>query len=147
MPIDVIDATVTLAPGPTPPLSTSTPSAAAAKPPADILEPTSTAAKAATALTGPPLSAADIAALVARGDALVGVRDIVSARLFYQRAVEAGDGRAALRMGATFDPAFLDRANIRGVSGNQQETLSWYRRARALGEAKAEGLLKALQTQ
>jgi TPR repeat protein len=99
------------------------------------------------ALTEPGLSAAEIAAFVARGDAFVGARDIASARLFYQRAVEAGDEGAALRMGATFDPAFLDRANLRGASGNQQEALSWYRRARDLGEAKAERQLKKLPTQ
>ena len=99
------------------------------------------------ALTEPHLSAAEIAALVARGDASVGARDIASARLFYQRAVEAGDDGAALRMGATFDPAFLNRANIRGASGNQQEAISWYRRARELGEAKAERQFKKLPTQ
>ena len=99
------------------------------------------------ALTEPRLSAAEIAALVARGDAFVGVRDIVSARLFYQRAAEAGDGRAALRMGETFDAAFFYRANIRGVSGNQQEALSWYQRARELGEPGAERLLKTFKTQ
>jgi TPR repeat protein len=84
---------------------------------------------------------------VARGDDLMGVRDIVSARLFYRRAAEAGDGGAALRLGATFDPAFLDRVHIRGVSNNQQEAVSRYRRARDLGEAKAGCLLKMLQTQ
>ena len=81
------------------------------------------------------LSAAEIAALVARGDALVSQRDIASARLFYERAAEAGDGWAALRMGATFDPAFLGRAGIPGEASNQQEALSWYRRARGLGRA------------
>jgi len=81
------------------------------------------------------LSAAEIAALVACGDALVSQRDIASARLFYERAVEAGDGWAALRMGATFDPAFLGRAGIPGEASNQQEALSWYRRARGLGRA------------
>jgi hypothetical protein len=50
-------------------------------------------------------------------------------------------------MGATFDPAFLDRANIRGVSGNEQEALSWYRHARDLGEAGVERLLKTFKTQ
>jgi TPR repeat protein len=64
--------------------------------------------------------------------------DISSARLLYERAVEAGDGRAALRMGATFDPAFLDQVNIRGAFGDQRQALSWYRRARDLGQAEAE---------
>lgn len=69
----------------------------------------------------PRPSAAEIAALVARGDALVGLGELASARLFYARAAEAGDGRAALRMGATYDPAFLEPARIscRPVSGRQ----------------------------
>jgi hypothetical protein len=93
----------------------------------------------------PHLATAEVAALVKRGDDLVGVGDIASARLFYERAVEAGDGRAALRMGATFDPAFLDRAGIRSVAGNQQEALSWYRHARDLGEAEAVRRLGVLK--
>ena len=91
------------------------------------------------------LSAAEIAALVARGDAFVGMRDLVSARLFYALALEAGDRGAALRMGATFDPAFLDRAGIRGEPGNQPEALSWYRRAGDFGDATAERLLSNLE--
>lgn len=91
----------------------------------------------ATRLVGTRLTNQEIAALVARGDALVGTGDITSARLFYGRAAEAGDGRAALRMGATFDPGFLERVGVRGVAGNQQEALSWYRRARNLGQAEA----------
>ena len=66
--------------------------------------------------TAPPLSPAEIAVLVARGDAFVGMRDIASARLFYLRAAEAGDGRAAMRMAVTFDPEFLDRANMVALS-------------------------------
>ena len=143
----VPDKTPAPPPGASPAQLTSASSAPAAKPSADTLGPASTAVKSPAAVVGQPLSASEIAALVAHGDALVGVRDIVSARLFYQRAAEAGDGAAALRMGATFDSVFLDRANVRGVSGNQQEALSWYRRARDLGEAKAEGLLKAFQTE
>jgi hypothetical protein len=71
-------------------------------------------------VAGPSLSAVEIAALAAHGDDLMGVHDVVSAQLFYQRAAKAGDRRAALRIGATFDPAFLDRANIRGVPSNSR---------------------------
>jgi len=56
---------------------------------------------------------AEIAALVARGDALLSTGDIVSARLFYERAADRGDGGAALRLGATFDPGFLARITAR----------------------------------
>jgi hypothetical protein len=84
------------------------------------------------------LSSEDIAALVARGDAFVVATDVSSARLLYERAAEAGDGRAALRMGATFDPAFLDQANMSSAFADQRQALSWYRRARDLGQAEAE---------
>ena len=81
---------------------------------------------------------------MARGDELVNERDIASARLYYERAADMGDGRGALRMGETFDPVFLDRADIRGTQGDEQEALSWYRRASALGDAEAVRLLKNL---
>jgi hypothetical protein len=84
------------------------------------------------------LSSEDTAALVGRGDAFIMAGDISSARLHYERAAEAGDGRAALRMGATFDPAFLDQAGIRGAFVDPRQALTWYRRARDLGQAEAE---------
>ena len=84
-------------------------------------------------------------ALLARGDALLSVGDVVSARLFYERAVDAGGGLAAIRLGETFDPLFLDRVHLREVRGDPSAALFWYRRARDLGASDAEALLKALQ--
>jgi hypothetical protein len=87
---------------------------------------------------GPRLSADEITALVARGDAFLGAGDIVSARAFFQRAADAGDSRAAMRMAMTFDAAFLDRAGVHGVRGDPEQAGFWFRRARDLGEAKTE---------
>jgi TPR repeat protein len=88
----------------------------------------------------PPSSQAyaEIAALVARGDSLLGVGDIASARLFYERAADAGDGPAALRLGATFDPGFLDRAGLHSIHADPGQAETWYRRARELGDAAAK---------
>jgi TPR repeat protein len=83
---------------------------------------------------------------VGRGDAFLHAGDIASARLFYERAAGAGDGQAALRMGATFDPAFLDRADPRAARGDPAEARVWYERARDLGEVEAERWLKSLGT-
>jgi TPR repeat protein len=83
--------------------------------------------------------------LIGRGDAFLSARDITSARLYYERAAEAGDGQAALRLGATFDPVVLDRAGIRGVTGDPAQALSWYRRARELGMADADQRIKSLE--
>jgi hypothetical protein len=90
------------------------------------------------ALAEPHLSASEIAALVARGDAFLEAGDVASARLFFERAADAGDGRAAMRMAVTYDSAFLDRAGLRGVSGDPEQASFWYRRARDLGGTKAD---------
>src|SRR5580692_4573730 len=71
-------------------------------------------------------------------------RDIASARLFYERAADAGNGRAALRMGESFDRAFLDSIGIYRMIGDRQLALSWYRRARDLGDTEAARLLHKL---
>jgi TPR repeat protein len=89
-------------------------------------------------------STAEITTLVTRGDAFLSAGDIASARLFYERAAEAGDSAAALRLGATFDPNFLGRAGVRGNPGDPAKAASWYRRARDLGDAAAAERLKNL---
>ena len=93
------------------------------------------------------LSAAEIAALVTRGDAFLSAGDIVSARLFYERAADGGDGGAALRLGATFDPGFLSRTGVRGAPGDPSRATSWYRRAVDLGNPAAQEHLKNLERQ
>jgi len=87
----------------------------------------------------------EIAALVTRGDALLSAGDIVSARLFYERAADGGDGGAALRLGATFDPGFLSRTTIRSAPSDPTQASSWYRRALDLGNSAAEGALRDLE--
>ena len=95
--------------------------------------------------TGPVLSAPEITALLAHGDALFSKGDIAAARLFYERAADAGDGHAAVRLGETFDPIFLDHAHLPGVRGDFDTALAWYRRARDLGAADANILMKSLE--
>jgi len=80
---------------------------------------------------------------LARGDALFSKGDVIAARAFYEHAAYAGEGRAALRLGETFDPVFLDQARLRAARGDLSTALSWYRRARDLGVAEAEILLKS----
>jgi TPR repeat protein len=86
-------------------------------------------------------------ALVTRGDGFLSAGDIASAQLFYERAADAGNGTAALRLGATFDPAFLGKAGVRGTAADPARAASWYRRARDLGNLAAEQWLKTLEQQ
>jgi hypothetical protein len=108
--------------------------------------PTTAAPAAVTPPSEPRASTTETAALLARGDSLFGMGDVSSARLFYERAADAGDGQAALRLGETYDPTFLERAKLRAVQGDAAAAIFWYRRARELGVAEAEILLKGIQT-
>jgi hypothetical protein len=97
------------------------------------------------ASAAPDISAEQIQALRARGDALVGMADVSSGRLFYERAAAAGDSQAALRLGATYDPSFLVRAGLKSVRGDPTVAIYWYRHARELGANEAEILLKSIE--
>ncbi|MBV9151019.1 MAG: sel1 repeat family protein [Alphaproteobacteria bacterium] len=99
-----------------------------------------------TAPAEPRISAAEAAELLSRGDTAFGVGDIASARLFYERAADAGSGEAALRLGETYDPNFLERAKLRSVQGDPKAAIHWYWRAKELGIAEADILLKGMQT-
>jgi hypothetical protein len=90
---------------------------------------------------------AEIAALVARGDAFLRTGDIVSARLFYERAADKGDRSAALRLGETFDHGFLSRTGVRGAPGDPTQASSWYRRALDLGNPAVQERLRDLNQQ
>ena len=87
---------------------------------------------------GPQLPPIDTGTLLTRGDQFLSQSDVASARLLYERAAEAGDGRGALRMGMTFDPVFLARLRLHGVRTDKAQAIAWYRRASALGNADAE---------
>ena len=95
--------------------------------------------------SNPRLSAGQITELLDRGDSFLHAGDVASARLFYERAADAGDWQAAIRMGATFDPAFLGRAGVRTV-GEPTKAQSWYRDALDLGAPKTDRQLESPKT-
>jgi hypothetical protein len=126
--------------------STSTPTPLSARtvlPPAgiDSLPPIDASASAHLP-SGPSPSATEISELVEHGDAFFSAHDISSARLYYERAAEAGDAEAALRLGASFDRVMLDQTGARGVNGDPAQALLWYRRARELGMGGTEHRIK-----
>ena len=103
-------------------------------------------AETALVLPNPRLSKTEIAELLEHGDALLRNGDVVSARLFYERAAGSGDRRAARRLGATFDPEFLGRFGLGKLQANPAEARSWYSRARDLGAVDAKGHLNSFET-
>jgi hypothetical protein len=91
------------------------------------------------------LSVGQITELLDRGDSFLHAGDVASARLFYERAADAGDWQAAMRMGATFDPDFLGRAGVRTV-GSAEKAQSWYRHALDLGALKSDRQFESPKT-
>jgi hypothetical protein len=96
--------------------------------------------------TVPAFSAAEIARLLSRGDWLSSTGDVASARLLYERAADAGVARAAVRLGETFDPSYLDSSHLRGLHGDPGTAVFWYRRARDLGDTGVASRLERLET-
>ncbi len=99
-------------------------------------KPTSTAAR--------KLDPADVNLLVKQGEQFVAAGDLVTARLVFQRAAEAGDATAAMALRATYDPVVLARLGVRGISADVDKARSWYQKAMALGAPEASRRLELL---
>jgi hypothetical protein len=81
---------------------------------------------------------------IGKGNELLGEGDVATARLYYQRAVDAGLHEGALAMAATFDPAELRRVGTSGLQPDTKTARRWYERARELGAPEAAERLRRL---
>jgi hypothetical protein len=82
--------------------------------------------------------------LVQQGDQYLAQGKIGGARLFYRQAANAGYALAAIRLGATYDPAELSRLRVEGMTPDAVEARKWYERARELGAPEADERLARL---
>jgi hypothetical protein len=98
-------------------------------------------------MTRPPGEQAAAAALVSRGDAMLAIKDISAARVFYEYAAYAGNARAALALAETYDVDFLNQLDAVGPKPDPAMAADWYRKAAALGDRDAEVWLRTLGAQ
>ena len=92
-----------------------------------------------------PASIEALASMLNRGEAMLRQGDVLSARMFFERAAEKGSGRGAIMAGKTYDPNFLATTHAVGIRGNAERAIEWYRKAWAvLGDQEAERLLNRL---
>jgi hypothetical protein len=70
--------------------------------------------------------------------------DIATARAFFVSAAEAGDPRALVALGDTFDPATLTRLGVVGLKGDGTKARDYYARALAAGASGARERLASL---
>jgi|SRR5579863_1808048 len=90
------------------------------------------------------VSSDQVATLLVSGEAALRIGDIATARLYFARATEAENSRAALRLGNTYDPAFLSAAGLKGIHSDAVAAERWYRYAQALGSVEARTALVGL---
>jgi hypothetical protein len=89
----------------------------------------------------------EVAILLKRGEELLASGDISGARLSLRRAAESRDGRAALMLAATYDPAVLHQLGVYGFAPDVTLARAWYERAQEFGSAEAPRRLEMLASQ
>jgi TPR repeat protein len=90
------------------------------------------------------LDAKEIATLVNRGTDSLKSGDVSSARLLLRRAAEAGSASAALMLGSTFDPLFIQQLSTIGVVPDVAQARKWYEQAASFGSEAASQRLANL---
>ncbi len=94
-----------------------------------------------------PIDREEIALLSKRGKEFMLAGDIAAARLMLQRAAAAGDPDGALTLGATYDPAMLQKLNVHGIAADVATARMWYEKAKELGSPEASRALELLGQQ
>jgi hypothetical protein len=104
--------------------------------------PTQQSAPEQAARPGPDDEQIDL--LIERSQKLVTEGDVGAARTLLQHAAEAGDARAALSLGGTYDPIILAILQVHGVTPDVSLACDWYKRASDLGSQEAQERLRLL---
>jgi len=86
----------------------------------------------------------EIKLLVEQGERFIAAGDLVTARIVFQRAAEAGDANAAMALAATYDPTVLAKLGVVGFSADVAKARSWYQKAEKLGSPEARRRLDIL---
>jgi hypothetical protein len=84
--------------------------------------------------------------LLKKGDEHLAEGNISAARLFYERAADAGLAQGAMALASTFDAAQLARLGVRGIPPDGKQARRWYERAKQLGASDAEERLRRIGT-
>src|SRR5262249_49738956 len=126
-------------PPPPPQRRAGAPPVAAGPPPVAAVPPPASAPRS--------LDSEEMAAMLKRGESFIATGDITAARLLLRRVAEAGNARAALALGATYDPAVLKQIGILGAQADVKQARAWYEKAAALGSPEDPKRLEQLAQQ
>jgi len=82
--------------------------------------------------------------LIGRSEKLISQGYLEAARMLLLPAAEAGEARATLALGATYDPVMLAILRVRGLAADVSLARYWYEQASELGSREAERRLQLL---
>ncbi len=82
--------------------------------------------------------------LLAKGQEQLQRGNVYPARMFFQRAAEAGLAESALALGGTFDPDELAKIKVFGLQPDIAAARKWYEKAQELGAPEAAERLRRL---
>jgi hypothetical protein len=82
--------------------------------------------------------------LMKKGNEQMEQGNISAARLFFERAAEAGLAQAAIALGGTYDASELARISHLGIPPDVKQARHWYERAQQLGAPEAAQRLQRL---
>jgi TPR repeat protein len=83
-----------------------------------------------------------VIALLGRGNDRLAHGNVAAARMYFQRAADAGVAQAALALASTYDPDELARLRVVVMQPDLNLARRWYERARELGSPEGERRLK-----
>lgn len=79
------------------------------------------------------------------GDTLAARGDIAAARLYYALAAQHGSSEATRKLAQSYDPVFLQGAQVRGLRPDVDKAMGGYAAAAALGDREAADRLTVLR--
>jgi TPR repeat protein len=79
----------------------------------------------------------EIKLLMKQGEQFIAAGDVVTARIVFRRAAEAGDADAAVALGATYDPIALAKLGVVGLGADVEQARTWYQKVESLGSTEA----------
>jgi TPR repeat protein len=84
------------------------------------------------------LDSGEIASMLKRGNDLLKIGNVASARLVLHRAANAGNAQAAMTLGMTYDPRVLAELGVLGSVPDASQARAWYQKAADLGSIEAQ---------
>jgi hypothetical protein len=90
------------------------------------------------------LSSQEVDRLTNLGEKMLAQGDVASARRLLEHAAQARSARAALLLGATYDPEGLRKMGVLGMRPDLEKAQTWYSRAAEYGSSEASRRLAGL---